>query len=672
MFAKFASARQLGAAKLFDRVLWRLRMLIRIISFRVSHFRLRTERAKPYGATSLVPKYSFLPSPLTIETLIRSKAIGKRDESRIVNQTELILRDIIAVRGIGEVRLHRQPDNWYDLAGSSAPISAAGSAMINRHDFLLPLVQSAVMSGSTASSVKIAELFRYWIENFRISKLLRHDTPIDAAIRLINWFWVFHYGLLQLQPRERTKLLEVIRVQLDYVAAWRSLGGNHLVLEALSNYLIYKAFPDIPGSGRGVRWSKDTLIDELRLQTTEDGVHTERSSFYHHAVSTHFLKFILVARAADDALPAWAIDRVGRMLDYAHDTTKPNLTHPVLGDGEPMVTDDREHWESRSLPVARSKLFGRPVCANFISGLNDSSIWILGVDPANILTTVELPPSRVFEKSGAAVFRDTTRYLYFDSGPFGHPDLPHHGHADALSIEFSINEADIFVDPGGYGYYDDEFRRFFRSTSAHNTVVIDGRSQSDLYGVFGYGKLANASLDAHDLNKEFDYVAGSHDGYLPIQHHREIFFRKGSMPYLLIIDHLIGKGEHDGAALYHLSSDFSIDDSFNITDSDGKRTLCTAIASNVAVSRQAIKGRKEPSYQGWVSPQTGVAVPAYALELSFQLRDRVFIAVLIAEHRVIDNVTYSESQSFLQIIGCKTDTYKYTYSKAPSTVLETD
>lgn len=667
MFAKLAAARQLGVAKLIRRVFWRWKMLIRVFVFKLRHSKLRIADSDTHCAPSLTPEYSFLPPVERIRALLAKNVLRSDEQDRIRRHTDLILKDTIEVRGIGRVALQWQPGNWYKQTGASGPLSAAESVMINRHDFLLPLVQSFLMSKSPELPAKVRSMFTYWIDNFSTSRLLRHDTPIDAAIRLINWLWVFHFDLLELPPRYRIKLQEIIRIQLQYVSAWRSLGGNHLVLEALSNYLIYNAFSYLPDSARGKKWSRETLIDELRRQTTSDGIHTEQSFFYHQAVATHYLKFILMADATNDLLPAWVRDRFARMLDYVHDATKPDLTHPVIGDGEPMITDDREHWESKALLAARSNLFHKPICSEFLPVLNDSPVWILGLGPVDILTVDDLPPSRVFQESGAAIFRDDHRYLYFNAGQFGHPELPHHGHADALSIEFSMNDTNIFVDPGGYGYYDDEFRRFFRSTSAHNTVVIDDKNQSHLYGVFGYGRLANVSFDASDLNEQFDYASGSHDGYLPVRHSREIFFRKGSMPYLLIIDHLLGEGIHDGAVLYHLSPDATIDKSLKIRSHHGSTGLSTIAVSNTTLSQQIITGRGKPPYQGWVAPQTRVAVPADTLELRFKMSGNVFIAVVIATVDIIEQVKFTDSPMELVVTGDKSDRYKCTYSTRPIT-----
>lgn len=666
MFRKLVAARQLGASGLINRAIWRAKMFPRIALFHL-HWKRSRKRIVDGDSTELHPTYSFLPSQQTISSLLVSDALCQPARRRIARNARMVISDEFEFRGIGKIRLNLTTNDWYKQTVGNDPASSAEAVMINRHDFLLPLVQSVLIDKSSKSRAKIHEMFDYWIENFNVSALLRFDTPIDAAIRLVNWLWVLSFDLLDIPKQKRARLLDIIRIQVEYISAWRSLGGNHLVLEALSNYLIFLAFPSLPGASRGLSWSKRALVHELSRQTTEDGIHTEQSVFYHQAVATHFLKFVLGARAANDPLPKRALDQFGRMLDYVHDTMKPDLTHPVLGDGELLATDDREHWESKVLLAARTHLFSRPMYREFRPSVNDTAIWFLGLDPRNIETTRNRPSSRVFAMTGAAVFRDENRYVYFDAAPFGDPELPHHGHADALSVEFFANGANIFVDPGGYGYYDDDYRRFFRSTAAHNTVIIDGKSQSALFGVFGYGKLAIAALQRHKLGDDLDFVSGSHDGYAPVQHTRELYFRKGQMQYLLIIDYFLGPANHSGTALFHLPPEAHVDSEFCIISENADSSMATTVVSSVPFAQRVVRGLTSPTYQGWVSPRTSVVVPADTWEIDFNFTGCAFVASVIAAKETMPIVTYAKQSGELKISGARQDEYFLELSRNPIT-----
>jgi hypothetical protein len=49
----------------------------------------------------------------------------------------------------------------------------------------------------------------------------------------------------------------------------------------------------------------------------------------------------------------------------------------------------------------------------------------------------------------------------------------------------------VIVDPGTYCYHrEPRWRNHFRSTAAHNTVVLDGADQSEMLGPFMWGRRA--------------------------------------------------------------------------------------------------------------------------------------------------------------------------------------
>ena len=72
-----------------------------------------------------------------------------------------------------------------------------------------------------------------------------------------------------------------------------------------------------------------------------------------------------------------------------------------------------------------------------------------------------------------------------DGGPHGFLSIAAHAHADALSVEVRYGGVDILADPGTYCYHGEPaWRSYFRSTIAHNTVELGGRSQSSDGGPF--------------------------------------------------------------------------------------------------------------------------------------------------------------------------------------------
>ena len=615
MNPKVAAALQLGPMGLVRRARWRSTQGMRMMRSRVVSDRdcevFVAEAASVLGG---LPLRSFLPAPNDVRSCYaRLGKAGEASAARIADIAAEVAEGRVRLRGIGELKLCFEVSNWYAYESTDA-------IMVNRHDFLLPLVQHYILTGSDSSRDQIRELFTYWIGNFDAGALVRCDTPIDAAIRLINWLWVLNCDVLDLDDEARAKLAEVIYQQLDYIHCRFSAGGNHLVLEALALYLYGGLFRATASGARWLGWAERTLLAELFRQTTSDGVHTEQSMFYHQAVTTHFLKYFLGAHNYGEAPGKSAADRLRLMLDYVHTTAMPDGSHPVVGDGEALVTADREHWEARSLYAARWSLFELPVDATLANTIDDSSIWLLGVPATEVSIAHDSLESTMYRDSGLAVFRDGDAYVFMDAAPFSDPEFPHHGHADALSFVACAEDAPILIDPGGYGYYDDDYRRFFRSTAAHNTIEIDGESQSRLFGVLGYGRLAQTLIEDAHLSDTFDYLLASHDGYGTVRHTRALFLCKHPRRAIVVHDRLTGKGGHRGISRFHAAPGVTININKNqlfIVNSSAE--FFFAVAASQDLDRRVVNGQKNGNVQGWVSPETRRVVAADTLEFEFDM-----------------------------------------------------
>jgi hypothetical protein len=110
------------------------------------------------------------------------------------------------------------------------------------------------------------------------------------------------------------------------------------------------------------------------------------------------------------------------------------------------------------------------------------------------------------------------------------------------------------VDSGTYTYHEsDELRGYFRSTEAHNALMIDGKSQSESSGKFSWQTKANSKLSKWIAQDRFDFFAGSHDGFerlgAPATHARDILFLKND--YWIFRDFVKTSGKHDYQLNFH-------------------------------------------------------------------------------------------------------------------------
>ena len=124
---------------------------------------------------------------------------------------------------------------------------------------------------------------------------------------------------------------------------------------------------------------------------------------------------------------------------------------------------------------------------------------------------------RSFKLGGYSIVRraieSRTMIVVFDHGPLGYLSIAAHGHADALAIWLDI-AGPVLVDAGTWLYHSGgSTRDAFRSTGVHNTVLVEGESQSIPAGTFNWSHKARSRLVASSREPVWRFD-GEHDGYL--------------------------------------------------------------------------------------------------------------------------------------------------------------
>ena len=80
-----------------------------------------------------------------------------------------------------------------------------------------------------------------------------------------------------------------------------------------------------------------------------------------------------------------------------------------------------------------------------------------------------------------------------DIGPPCPRELPAHAHADTLSCVVHVDGAPLLIDTGTSTYAAGPVRDRERSTAAHNTVEVDRRDSTEVWGAFRAGRRARVT-----------------------------------------------------------------------------------------------------------------------------------------------------------------------------------
>jgi hypothetical protein len=231
-------------------------------------------------------------------------------------------------------------------------------------------------------------------------------------------------------------------------------------------------------------------------------------------------------------------------------------------------------------------------------------------------------------------------HLVFDVGPLGCPVSGGHGHADLLSIQCSAFGAPWIIDPGTYAYTrEGAWRDFFRTSAAHSTVTVDGRSQAVPDGPFRWTVRPSARLTRWVSTDRLDFADAEHAAFGglvdPVVHRRRVVFAKPR--YWVVIDDLTGAAEHQVEVRFQFTRlDLTVDSDLwaRARGAGGTGLLIRAFAL-VPLKAEVLDGSLEP-IQGWTSPDYGRRDPAPLLRYTAVTRLPLRVVSLLLPTRTPD------------------------------------
>jgi hypothetical protein len=423
----------------------------------------------------------------------------------------------------------------------------------NRHLHLPTLAQAHALTGDARYALAVQTQIDSWIQQCPVGRGPNWVSPLELGIRLINWSltWQLLGGLRArlFATREgeqfRDRWLRSVYQHVQMIASnfsRYSSANNHLIGEAAGVYVAASTWPMWPQFTGWSERSRQILEEECVRQNAPDGGNREQAFAYQTFVSDLLLIAGLAGRARGEDFSGVFWRRIEVMIDFLASLTDVAGRLPNIGDddgGQVMRLAPEPGFSPQgSLIATGAVLFNRADLAARAGALDGKTATLLGVEAVRRLAQLKIRgrnrfrPRQQFSESGYYLLGsafdtpDEVRVLA-DAGPLGYLSIAAHGHADALSFVLNIGDREILVDPGTYAYHTEpEWRRYFRSTLAHNTVGVDGEDQSLQAGNFMWTAHARARCIEFDAGGELQRFVGEHDGYArfvdPVLHRREI------------------------------------------------------------------------------------------------------------------------------------------------------
>ncbi|GAA4396981.1 alginate lyase family protein [Fodinibacter luteus] len=506
---------------------------------------------------------------------------------------------------------------------------------LSRHHHLTVLAAAWWLTGDTRYADVVAAQLRSWWGANPFLTGIHWTSGIELGVRLVSWVWVRR--LLDDWPgvadlfEENPQALAQLHWHQEHLAAFHSRGSsanNHAVAESVGRLVAACALPWFPESEGWRLDASRELARELDANTFPSGLNRELATDYHRFVTELGLVALVETEAAGQPLDDATRSLLARSLDAAAALLDAAGAPPRQGDGDEgraLVLDapDADPWAV--LLACGAGTLGPcdwwPPVAPGVMGT------LLGaVAPARTVTARPAVAPRGFPDAGLHVLRTSPAdgpevWCRCDGGPHGFLSIAAHGHADALSIEVRHDGVELLVDPGTYCYHGEpQWRSYFRSTRAHNTVEVDGEDQALEAGPFMWAQHADAVLDLAVTGPQGPQVwAAHHTAYSRLDaalcHDREVVL-DATGPRLLVTDTLTGSRQHGQRMFWHLGPDVTaelVDGAARLTwtGRDG-RTHVGHLRLPIALEWSAHRGETDPPL-GWYSPRFGTRVPTTTL-----------------------------------------------------------
>ena len=515
---------------------------------------------------------------------------------------------------------------------------------LSRHQCFITLGQAYWLTRDEKYAARFVELVTDWITKNPPKQGINWASSLELAFRVIAWVWALHYfaDAPSVTNEFLKRMLKSLIQQTQHVETYLShyfSPNTHLTGEALALLYLGTALPELRQAERWRATGRRILLEQLSRQVGRDGVYFERASYYHRYTTDFYTHLSLLS---DDA-PTLVKDKLAGLFEHLMWITRPDGSATFYGDddgGKLVWLSARKTDDWRDTLATGAALFNRSDW-KFVAGEASQSgelLWLLGAESWQTYDALkaEAPTAdfKAFVESGYYTMRDgwedDASYVLLDSGKHGAMNCGH-AHADALSFEFAAAGVTWLIDPGTFTYTGNAaLRNEIRSSFSHNTVSVDGETQSIPDKAFTWRHTAQ-SLVRECRNSDAELaVTGQQNGYVrlndPVRQRRSFNFLKKNFATgnrLVIRDEMEAQATHRYALHFHFAPDCQVSiengNQARVTHTSGK----TLHVSWQKGTGEFLSANEWQVTQGWVSRCYGQRAAAQVLTIRFEAKGNV-------------------------------------------------
>lgn len=463
----------------------------------------------------------------------------------------------------------------------------------------------------------------------------------ESSLRILAWSFALYAFLNspETTPERASHLTSMVAAHAwraqQTIGYARSQRSNHLISEAVGLWTVATLFPELKDAATWRNLGSHLLEEAVLDQITPEGAHLQYSFNYHRMVLQLLLWALRLSPIRGEELPTAVTDRTGAALEFLRAVVDPiSGQAPNYGSNDgtlilPLSTCD--YGDFRPVLQLGAAVLGRSSAIGE-GPWDESPLWLCG-ESTTVTTTIEslTPPlaGPGFHRLGTRDSWALVRAGRYERRPF---------QADQLHVDIWHKGLNLARDAGTYLYNGDPpWDNALARTAVHNTITIDSRDQMRRAGRFlwlDWAQATGRSFSTTDVDYP-DCFEGGHTGYrsLGVTHRRTV--RHLSSAGWIIVDDLLGAGEHD-TRLHWLVPDWELEDfaetPFRAIFKHAQMRFAWDIFASAPGNGALIRAGKslvpnvslDAAILGWNSPTYGELCPAisvvYRARTKFPLR----------------------------------------------------
>ena len=483
---------------------------------------------------------------------------------------------------------------------------------------------------------KILRITNLWLEKNPFAYGMGWISPTIVAKRLISLLFVWNILDLNNIPESkglRKRLIDSFNQHIYYITNTLSLfssANNHLTAELVGAFSILKSCSSNLTKDGDILFS--TICKKLEAlileQNFSDGKNKECGFGYQYQVADwFFLAGIIDNKVGEPLFSESYFFRLHKMFLFFRSSFD--------NYGNFFDYGDRDNFHVLPIQFESSQMAYIQFLESGAFFFNDPSLIIPDAESGSFDFRNRILFERDFSFSKRSKNRVQTKnyiesghivswfkddndndvYFNFRSGYFGYLSIAAHSHSDLNSFYLSINGQPIFIDPGTYCYRKDpEFREYFRSALAHNTISVNNQNHALAYGYNHWHNKKSIKGEVFDYSDNINMTSFSSVCSFPdgTDHIRHVCLKKDVFE-LTITDELVFRKKNDSEGIFslHLHPNLSCQNNQIVIDKG--RVLKIISDLNLSV----IYGQDSPFKLGWYSPDFSVVNKTEALRGSF-------------------------------------------------------